>query len=347
MYRILLLFVLFCCVIAACSESDPGPVTNDNIPPFLNGPGLYLLNEGNFTQGNGSLSFFSYDSTKLYNNVFSQVNGRALGDVPNSIKLFNGRAFIVVNNSGSIEVTDQGNMISENTITGLISPRNIAFTGNKKAYVSSLYSKSMAVVELTTMSVLGYIRIGQTSESISVVDDRAFVSNWASGNKIFIINTLTNTVTDSVVAGPEPESMVVDKNKKIWILCNGGYARDKFAELIAMDPATYTVIKRLIFPDKTDSPMCLQIDGTGEVLYYLEKGVKKMNINDPGLPAIPFINESTHLFYKLAVNEKNGDIFVTDAVDYRNKGYLLHYNKDGVLLNTYTTEIIPGAMCFK
>jgi YVTN family beta-propeller protein len=180
-----------------------------------------------------------------------------------------------------------------------------------------------------------------------VVDDRAFVSNWFSGNKIFIVNTVTDAVTDSVEVGAEPESMIVDKNKKLWILCNGGYAREHFAGLIALDPATGTVIKRLTFPDIKDSPVCLQIDGAGEVLYYLDKGVRKMNINDTDLPAVPFISESTHLFYKMAVNEKNGDIFVTDAVDYQSKGYLLRYNKEGALLNTFTTEIIPGAMCFK
>jgi hypothetical protein len=53
------------------------------------------------------------------------------------------------------------------------------------------------------------------------------------------------------------------------------------------------------------------------------------------------------MFYKLAVDPDKGDIFVTDAVDYQNKGYLIHYNKDGVLIYTFEAGIIPGNMCFK
>ena len=74
---------------------------------FSFGGGVFILDEGNFRGGNGSLSFFSYDSMKIFNDLFYNVNGRPLGDVPNSILLKEDKVYIVVNNSGNIEVIDQ------------------------------------------------------------------------------------------------------------------------------------------------------------------------------------------------------------------------------------------------
>jgi hypothetical protein len=347
MYRIIVYLFIASLILFSCSKSDPGPVINNKIPPFLRGKGIYLLNEGNFTHGNGSLSFYSYDSAKLYNHVFLQINERPLGDVPNSINIFNNKAYIIVNNSGTVEITDRESLQSVKTVTGLVSPRNMAFVNNTKAYITSLYSKSVTILDLNQMSVSGSINIGRTSESISIINEKAIISNWMSGKMIFVVNTLTDMLIDSIEVAREPESMIIDKNKTIWVLCNGGYTRENFAELISIEPLTLKIVKRLTFPAKTDSPLCLQVDGAGETLYYLDKGVRKMNINDAALPSTAFISESSHLFYKLFVNPYNGDIFLTDAVDYQDKGYLMHYNKEGALLDTFEAGTIPGNMCFK
>jgi len=111
--------------------------------------GVFIVNEGNYRAGNGSLSFYSYDSSKIFNDLFQSINGRPLGDVPNSMAIRGNYAYIVVNNSGKIEVTNQATLVSVATITGLISPRNISFINDYKAYVSSLYSDSVAIINLT------------------------------------------------------------------------------------------------------------------------------------------------------------------------------------------------------
>jgi len=329
-------------LILSCTKIADKPVDT-----YLSGRGVFILNEGNFRWGNGSLSYYSYDSAKIYNNLFLNINERPLGDVPNSMVIFEEMAYIVVNNSGKIEVVNKNTLMSQSTIDGLISPRNMAIVTNSKAYVTSMYSDSVAIINLNSNTISGYINIRRSSESIVVSGSKAYISNWVGGDEIMVINIATDKVTDSIKVGAEPESMVIDKNGMLWVLCNGGWMRTSPAEMNVINPATNKVVKELVFPDKQASPSCLNIDRNGETLYYLDGGVRQLNFSSTALPTSPLIAESGHYFYKLGINPSNSDIFVTDAADYQKRGYVLQYSKDGVLLSTLIADIIPGLMCFK
>jgi len=337
-----LILILFPTLIISCKKSEETPNGS-----FLTGDGVFIINEGNFMGGNGSLSFYSYDSSKIYNDLFSDINGRPLGDVPNSMEIYGERAYVVVNNSGKIEVINKFTLESVATIAGLISPRNIGFVSSSKAYVTSIYSDSMIILDLNDNSVSGYINLRRSSESLIIEGDKAFAANWVGGNEVMVINTSIDEVIDSIEVGIEPESMAIDHNNMLWVLCNGGWARENFAELDGINTTTFEIERHILFPDKQASPGCLRIDGSGETLYYLENGVRKMSITATELPSEPYISASGHYFYKLAINPANGDIFVTDAVDFQQDGYLLSFNTDGTLVSSQSADIIPGSMCFK
>ncbi len=330
----------------SCSK-DPDPVITGIKGSYLSGSGAFILNEGNFRSGNGSLSFFSYDSSKVYNHVFLNVNKRALGDIPYSMGIINNKAYIIVNNSNRIEVINSKTAESLATINKIISPRYISFIAPSRAYVTSLYSDSVTIINLEKDIVSGYINIRHTTESIMVTGKKAFIANWTGGNKVFVVDTEYDQVIDSIIVGTEPESMVIDKNLTLWVLSNGGWQREHFAELTGIDTQTGEILSNFIFPSITDSPVCLQIDGKGENLFYLNNGIMKMSINASQLPDTPLIPGSYGNFYKMSVNQYNNEIFVTDVSDYQQKGFLLRFNRSGELLSKMQTDLIPGSICFR
>jgi YVTN family beta-propeller protein len=334
--------ILLCSLLISCEKVADVPPSNVKL-----GGGVLIVNEGNFRSGNGELSFFSYDSSKVFNDLFYATNSRPLGDVPNSVCLKEDRVFVIVNNSGKIEIIDQASLASKKTITGLISPRNMTIVDDNKAYVSSLYSDSVAIISLVTNSISGYINLRRTSEAITIAGNKAFVSNWAGGNEVMVISTINDKVVDSITVGMEPESMVVDKLGRLWVLCNGGWARQNFAELYAINIFTDKIEKKFTFSTKEASPTCLRIDGVGQTLYYLDDGVKQMDINLGYLPPAPIVPESGANFYKIAINPVNSDIFITDVADYSQPGTLYIYKNNGVFFFKGKTGIIPGEMCFK
>jgi YVTN family beta-propeller protein len=328
-------------LVVSCNKNASLPPSNVTI-----GGGVLIVNEGKFRAGNGSLSYYSYDSSKVYNDLFSSVNNRPLGDIPYSISTKGIKAYIVVNNSGKIEVVNQNSLVSETTITGLISPRIMAMINDNKAYVSSLYSDSLAIIDLMSNSISGYINLGRTSEAIALIGNKAYISNWSSGNQVMVVNTSTDKVIDSIKVGSEPESMVIDRYGRLWVLCDGGWMQQNFPELDLIDTNSDEVINTFLFPSKSESPSCLKIDGLGQTMYFLDNGVRQMDINAQYLPAGSFISESGGHFYKIAINAINSDIFISDAGDYVQPGYLILYKNTPEFVSKSRVGIIPGAMCF-
>ena len=73
-----------------------------------------------------------------------------------------------------------------------------------------------------------------------------------------------------------------------------------------------------------------------------------MGIDDDELPVESFIAaDAGQMYYGLGVEPVTGDVYVSDAIDYMQKGRVLRYSKSGVKLDSFTADIIPGAFCFK
>ena len=325
---------------------------------FSKGNGVFFINEGGFGHGNGSLSFYSYVSVKIYDDLFEDANCRPLGDTPNSMLIAGENIYIVVNNSNKIEVVKRESLKSEvdeseylksiKTIEGLNAPSDIAAVSDKKAYITSMYSDSIAILDIENNIISGYINIRRSSQSIVVHNKKAYIANefsadWSSGKEIMVVNTETNRVIDSIVVAFEPESMVIDRNNTLWVLCNGGWMREHNAELIAINTTTNEITRRTVFPSKEASPTRLKIDGAGSTLYYLESGVRKMSITDTEIPSATLIDG---YFYNLGINPVNGDIFVTDAVDFNQRGRLMIFDNNGALLSDMLAGIIPSRLYF-
>jgi YVTN family beta-propeller protein len=341
-----LMIIFFAILLASCKKTGSDTDLN-SVEDMLTGEGVFIINEGNYLSGNGSLSFYSYGSGEIYNNIFSKANGRPLGDIPYSMEISGNKGYIVVNNSGNIEVVDKNTMLTIKTISGLVSPRNILLINTEKAYVSSLYSNSLSIVNLLSGTIVGSIKIRRSSEAMVLSGNKAYVASWYSGKDIMVLNTSSDNVIDSIEVAPEPESIVLDKNNKLWVLCNGGYTRQNFAELIVVNTASDEIERHFVFPAKSLSPSGLQINSTRDTLYYIENGLWQMSIQSNALPSKPFKTSSNRLIYKLGIDRRNGRIFYTDAMDYQQKGYVLQLNSMGKTIDSCRADIIPGSFCFK
>ncbi|MDF1559229.1 MAG: hypothetical protein P1P83_03395 [Bacteroidales bacterium] len=317
----------------------------NNVEPTLypQGEGFFILNEGNFMAGNGSVSFYSLETGEIYNELFKTRNNRPLGDVPTFIATDGTTGYIIVNNSGTLEAVDMFTIKSLGTVTGLNSPRQMAISG-RKGYVTSLASNELTVIDLDLMEISHQIDIGCTSEAVLISGQKLFTSNWVAGDRIVVVDLETEEISGSVTTGTEPESMVFDKNGKLWVLCTGGYMQD-LPKLVRINTVNYEKEAEMTFGSVSDYPSSLTVNGSGDTLFWLQEGVRMMPVSSISLPDEAFIPSGERIFYDLGTGP-GGRIFVTDAIDYQQKGDLMIYDSRGELEDIEQAGIIPGFMRF-
>lgn len=347
--------LLLALALSACEPSTPDTNTST-----LNTSGKVIIsNEGNYTSGNTSLSLYSPSEKTVLNQAFFTVNNFPIGDVLQSLSIVDNKLLLMVNNSGKILVSNAQSLAYIGTIKGLTSPRYALSVGGDKIYISDLYSSSIAIADLGSYTVTGSIKVGMSTEQMVLRGGYVYVCSWRSGKKVYKIDIEKQIVVDSLFVGNQPNSMVLDNRGKLWVLSEGDYTprgeKLNGGALVKIDLSNFTVQTSLPFTDIAASPSELSINGAGDQLYYIKSswgavvsggGVYRMSVDDSSLPEQPLIAEKGRVFYALGVNPKNEEIYISDAVDYAQRGMIYRYDNLGGLLDSFKADITPGAFCF-
>ena len=304
--------------------------------------GIFVLNEGNYNWNNASLSFINTVDNSAYNNEFAYVNGGILGDIAQSMTIVDNTGYIMVDNSNKVEVFNLSNLNSIQSLS-MSSPRYMA-NYNGVGFFSSIYGNRITVVDLYTFNVKAEIATYGWTERMVVANSMLYVCH-PGNNNLLVIDPVSFAITDSISVRKGIESIVVDSDENVWVLCSGGIAQELPA-LYNIDPANNTITSTFLFSDINRSPGRLQINGSGTTFYFTDSDVYSMSTAATALPTTPLILANGRLIYGLGIDPINENVCVTDAKDYVQDGTLLRYDNQGALIDSFTVGIIPQDITF-
>jgi YVTN family beta-propeller protein len=330
--------------------SDPAPEPTGF--RLEQGAGVLVLNEGQFGNGNASLSYFDFNTEEVTSTLFQTINQRPLGDVLQSGYLAQDQLWLVVNASATVEAVALPGLEGSQTIGGLVAPRFFLPLSNQKAYVSDLYANAIFDVNPTTGQVTDTIPMPGWTEEMVLANGRVFVSmpwlfSGAPSNTIQVINPATNQMVNTITVGVDPGAMALDGNGQLWVFCKGNPAANDPAGLYRIDPVSGTVAAQFDFTDYdiAFAPR-LAISPDGTTLYYLKDAIYAMSITATALPAAPLIAQAQRNLYALAVHPQDGHLFVGDAVDFQQQGQVYEYDTDGQLVRSFLAGVGPNGFLF-
>ncbi|MCY4233709.1 MAG: T9SS type A sorting domain-containing protein [Bacteroidetes bacterium] len=233
--------------------------------------GLYIGNQGNFSDGNGSITWYDF-STRQTEEVVSNF-----GTIVQSITLDGNFGYIASNTSSNVDILDLSTNMRVGQIREIGQPRYISIVSSDKAYVTEhlglgrvriLNLQSRSTIESDTIST------GYKPEDIAVVGNRAFVANNGYGrdSTLTVINTQTDTVIETIDLGCDgPRHLEVDSQNEIWAFCTGNTLySDDFSmvlertngQAVVLNPLTGKIIERIEFNHQIGS------SGPGQDSYY-------------------------------------------------------------------------------
>jgi len=334
--------------ITACHKDDP----EKNGGKYSDG--IFIVNEGIFQTGVGTISFISREKDSVSQDIFEVVNGRPLGNVAQSMAIFEGKAFIVVNNASKVEVVDAATFESQATITGLTSPRYFLGITQSKGYVTD-WAGNVAVIDIDANSVSKTITVKSGPEQMLLSGTQVYVLNsggWSTDSTVSVINTATDEVTTTIGVNHRPTGIAADKNGKIWIMCSGrgfnGWPQsgDSEGHLLRINPANNQVEFDYPFVSTTLHPEKLVVNKTGDKLFFLfNGGIYSFDITSTTTNPVKLVSRNN--LYALGYDTKDEYLYVSDPLDYQQDGWIYRYRaSDGSIADSLQTGIIPGNFCF-
>lgn len=331
------IIVIMTMILAGACEKIPksnqlNPETADSLAA-----GYFICNEGNFQWNNASLSFYNTSKKVLYEDVYKTINNKPLGDVLQSMVIFNNMIYAVLNNSGKIEMINPKTFVSTGTITGLRSPRYFMGINANKAYVSDIYDNQIAVLDLQQKKVVNKIPCKGWTEEMLLVDSRVFVCNKTSAY-LYIVNSISDQITDSIAIGYGSNCIQSDAQNRIWILTSGNSTLSVPPQLHVINPQTLGIIRSFNF-SMNAKPLKLITNTNKTKLYWINTQVYNMNMDATQLPVSPWINTGNRNLYALGYNHTNAEILIGDAKDFVQRSEVLHYDTTGNLLGSFSAGI--------
>ena len=329
---------------------------------------LFVLNEGKWGENNASLDFLRFKDGKYVRNSFKQMNPSipmGLGDTGNCLAIFYNTGWALMNGSNLVEVFNPYDEKHLQTLS-IPSPRMITFDLDWGfAYITSYgdakydYTNPEAGQKEGTLykigndssnkiAILDQVKVGYQPEGVSICGQYIFVANsggYVAGydNRVTVIDRATFKVVKNIEVAPNLKYVISDGLNNLWVTTSGDYF-STHSGLYKIDVNSGQVTPpsgdladvrcSAIGFDPNDNTM--YILGTDDEFVWdgskQHYNLYKVSISGANVVKIPFsVNsdaENMKMPSALMRNAVTREIYITDAGDYQNPGYVYSFSAD-------------------
>ncbi|MCC5920643.1 MAG: hypothetical protein LAT68_11085 [Cyclobacteriaceae bacterium] len=328
-------------VFTACNDDDEG-VLNGNEGDFASG--IFVANEGNFGQANGSISFIGNDGTKR-NNLFESINDRPLGDVVQSVSFDESLGYIVVNNSNRVELVNGIDLLSVGTIEAQL-PRFVAHS-NDHAYVSEWVgfgeSGVISRIDAESQTTTASVTVGDLPEEITYNNGNLWVAH-SSGDFISKINESAFSTAENFEVGNNPASLSVIGNEVVALARGNASWTENYSpgKLVWLNATSGEITKTIELPAENDTNPSKMRYHAGESNFYIsfEGSIFTLSFSaDTWDEAEELITTN---FSNFELDADNNRLILSDAKDFSSAGEIKIFDLEGNLTTSFNVGIIPG-----
>ncbi|MDR2586000.1 MAG: hypothetical protein LBC84_07275 [Prevotellaceae bacterium] len=341
----LLLVIIGVTTTISCSKNqipEPEPIEK----------GVIVINQGNMSQQNGSISYYDQDSRFIKNLAYEEANGVSLGAVVLSgcIDEQNIAYLLCAYPDKLVRIDAPTAKVAAPDITQeLVNPRNVLVHGGY-IYVTNSgseyiedgwfweYTNSyVAVYNQSTGTHIKNISVGSDAEGLCVANNQLFV---AVKEGVKVIDLATGNIKTTIISDSfwgAAKHLVVDYQNHVWasypdegvMEINSSYTAEARTITVPLDYEGYITINKerdqiLTFATLYDDSW--QSIGSNIYAVDIKAGTHKSLI-------------SGDQFYSIGVNPYTGTLFASEANGFTTNSTLLVAKPDGTVIDTKTAGV--------
>ena len=347
-----LISLLLILVLVSCKKDKP---VDEEVSEVLDN-GMIVLCEGLFQYNNASVSWIDFGQNSIANNLFTSKTGRQLGDTGNDMQQYGGKIYIVVNVSSTIEVMDASTFRSIKQIpmvSGGVSkePRRLAFN-NGKVFVSC-FDGYVDVIDTNSLTISQRIQVGSNPEGLSVANGKLYVAN--SGGLNSTLPDSTVSVIDlngfleikKIKVGMNPGDVITDTQGDVYVITRGDYASIP-SRMVRINTQNDVLAQTFTFDASSIYPMNDQFLISFMNYTTSSSSIGLFNPISESLTSANYISTTgITTLYGIKYNPATSTLFILDAMNYTNTGYVREYSTSGAVLNNYHVGLNPSKIIFK
>jgi len=348
---LLITFAVLLTGLSACSDDPVSDIGEEQLTSIL------VANEGNFSDGDGSLTSYDPETGQAVQQRFSQVNGRPLAAIIQAVVETDNRVFIVTNNADKIEVVDRESLESLGTITfeNGVAPAGFALADGNKGYVSDLFTNTIHVVDLENFELTGtQVDVGSNPQGMAISGNRLFVANsgFGSGNTISVVDTETDMVIENVQVGAGPIKLVADDDGMIWVVSGGNRAFDEDfnpdpendipGQIDVLDAASAELITSI---ETGGFPRSLAVNTNVGIAWVVNTGaVQQIDISSLQLAEENLIDRD---FNGIGYSSAENLLYLAQSSGFTQSGQAIIYDLQGAAVDSFQVGIAPFDFIFR
>jgi DNA-binding beta-propeller fold protein YncE len=313
--------------------------------------GVFVVNEGQFNAGSGTISFYDRKG-KVTNNIFEGANQNAtLGNIVQSMTAAGDTGYIAVNNGGKMVSVNLKNFKQVATLNGFVQPRFAVEATSASLYVSQWGTAGVAgkilVIDKKTQTISSSLEVRKGPEEMIRNGKFIYIANsggFGSDSTISIINTDSFFIDRNVNIGPNPNSMRLDINGDLWVLCSGVF------------PANGKLVKfrsggnERVF-DVPSGASRLTTNAAKTQLYFVAGGkvyVKDILNLGANPPTVFTAFNKIQYAYGVGYDNKENKVYIADAKNFASAGTVFIFNAETrAYLDSFKVNVAPNSFLFR
>lgn len=332
------IIALFTLLFLSCNKDDIGPQYSDGTNKAEGAPGFWILNEGNWTWGNASVSFYDTQRKQMSNLVYQAKQNTPLGDVLQSMFFDDDKRFLILNNSHQVKMCSDEMVLMKN-FDGFNSPRYMEHLSGSEYIVSSLYGNQIYKLDINTGEISTFKTVSDWTEKMLkfgsniIVEHKSFSNTTPENQQLLKLNVQGELIKTLDILAPHSELTKINTSKFCFIS-----QHDTESKLWVCD--TTFNIQTFNIPESVS-----QISYASNTVYLAGQNLWSFNLSTSEFKKVRSLKDKT--IYGLSSSD-DGYIYLTDAKDYVSSGdFLIYSTITETLIDSVKTSVIPSEIYFE